>query len=184
MVFVVTVGAVNRPVCVIVPDEAAHETLCAAPAGDTLAEHWLVSPEATGLTQLTVTDVTAGGGGGTTLTLAVPSTESSTLVAVNVTDVAAAAVGAVNTPEAEIVPLDADQVTALLKLPVPLTSTVQVSDAPEASGEAQLGTTEVTLEAGAGGSGVGVEPPPHPKAIAAPNSVTLAILIQEISLTR
>jgi len=107
------------------------------------------------------------------LTITAPCTELSTLVAVTVADVAAVTVGAVNTPALDIIPLDADQVTALLKLPVPVTTTVQVSDAPEASGDAQLGTTETTLDAGTGSDGSGMElaPPPHPNASVASSNV-------------
>jgi hypothetical protein len=61
-VFVVTVGAVNRPVCAMEPPEADQLRVCGAPAGETVPEHWLVAPEFTGETQLTLTESTAGGG--------------------------------------------------------------------------------------------------------------------------
>jgi hypothetical protein len=105
------------------------------------------------------------------LTITAPGLEPSTLVAVTVADVAAVTVGAVNTPALDIVPLDADQVTPLLKLPVPVTTTVQVSGVPEASGDAQLGTTETTLDAGTDGSGIELAPPPHPNASAASSNI-------------
>jgi hypothetical protein len=110
------------------------------------------------------------------MTVTGPGTALSTLVAVTVTNVAAATVGAVNTPALEIVPLDADRVTAVLKLPVPLTTTVQVSDAPDASGDAQLGTTETTLDAGTGSDGSAAElaPPPHPNVSVASSNVSTA----------
>ena len=165
-------GAVNKPACEIdAPGDTDQVTPCGAAAGATLAEHWLVPPDEIGVAQVTVTEVTAGGGGGVMLTITAPCTEPSTLVAVTVTDVAAVTVGAVNTPALDIVPLDADQVTAWLKLPVPVTTTVQVSDAPEASGDAQLGTTETTLDAGSDGSGVELAPPPHPNASVASSNV-------------
>ena len=165
-------GAVNKPVCEIdAPADTDQVTPCDAAAGVTLAEHWLVAADEIGVAQVTVTEVTAGGGVGVMLTIADPCTEPSTLVAVTVTDVAAVTVGAVNTPALDIVPLDADQVTAWLKLPVPVTTTVQVSDAPEASGDAQLGTTETTLGAGSDGSGVELAPPPHPNASVASSNV-------------
>jgi hypothetical protein len=169
------VGAVNKPVCEIdAPGDTDQVTPCGAAAGATLAEHWLVPPDEIGVAQVTVTEVTAGGSGGVMLTITAPCTEPSTLVAVTVADVAAGAVGAVNTPALEIVPLDADQVTALLKLPVPLTTTEQFSDAPEASGDAQLGTTETTLDAGTGSDGSGIElaPPPHPNVSVASSNVS------------
>jgi hypothetical protein len=111
------------------------------------------------------------------LTITAPCTEPSTLVAVTVADVAAVTDGAVNTPALDIVPLDAAQVTALLKLPVPVTTTVHVSDAPEASGAAQLGTTETTLDAGTGSDGSGIElaPPPHPNVSVASSNVNVAL---------
>ena len=167
-------GAVNKPVCEIdAPADTDQVTTCGAPAGATLAEHWLVAPDEIGVAQVTVTEVTAGGAGGVMLTITAPRTEPSTLVAVTVADVAAVAVEAVNTPALDIVPLDADHVTALLKLPVPVTTAVQVSDAPEARGAAQLGTTETTLDAGTGSDGRGVElaPPPHPNASVANSNV-------------
>jgi len=168
------VGAVNKPVCEIdAPADTDQVTPCGAAAGATVAEHWLVAPDDIGVAQVTVTEVTAGGGGGVMLTITAPDTEPSRLVAVTVMDVAAVTVGAVKTPALDIVPLDADQVTALLKLPVPVTTTVQVSGVPEASGDAQLGTTETTLDAGTGSDGSGIElaPPPHPNASAASSNV-------------
>jgi hypothetical protein len=126
-----------------------------------------------------------GGNAGTvTLTVATPLTEPCMLVAVTVTEAAAVTVGAVSTPDEEIVPLDADQFTAVLKLPVPMTTTVHGSDAPEASGEVQLGTTEVTLEAGVGGLGVEDIPPPQPAATIAHRRVSLAVVMLEISVRR
>lgn len=123
-----------------------------------------------------------------TLTVTVPWTEPSILVAVKVTVAVAVTAGAVNTPELDTVPLDADQITALLKLPVPVTTTVHVSEAADASGEAQLGTTEVTVDAGvvgAGvtGAGVALEPPPHPNASIASNDA-IAILAAPDSTKR
>jgi hypothetical protein len=168
------VGAVNKPVCEIdAPGDTDQVTPCGAAAGATLAEHWLVPPDEIGVAQVTVTEVTAGGSGGVMLTITAPCTEPSMLVAVTVADVAAVTVGAVNTPALDIVPFDTDQVTALLKLPVPLTTTEQVSDAPEASGDAQLGTTETTLDAGTGpdGSGIELAPPPHPNVSVASSNV-------------
>lgn len=169
-------GAVNKPVCEIdAPADTDQVTLCGAAGGATLAKHWLVAADEIGVGQVTVTEVTAGGGGGVMLTITAPGTELSTLVAVTVTEVAAVTVGAVNTPALDIVPLDADQVTALLKLPVPVTTTVQVSGVPEASGDAQLGTTETTLDAGTGSDGSGIElaPPPHPNASVASSNVNV-----------
>ena len=135
-------------------------------------------PDGTGVAQVTVTVVTTGGSGGVTMTVTGPGTAPSTLVAVTVTDIGAITVGAVNTPALEIVPLDADQVTAVLKLPVPLTTTMQVSDAPDASGDAQLGTTETTLETGTGSDGSAAElaPPPHPNVSVASSNVSTAVL--------
>lgn len=104
-----------------------------------------------------------------TFTVAVPATVSCTLTAVTVMEVAAVTAGAVKTPEAEIVPPDTDQFTVLLKLPFPMTTTEQGSDAPAAKGLAQVGTTEVTADTGVGagwldaGGSVCV-PPPQPAA--------------------
>jgi hypothetical protein len=170
----VTVGAVNKPVCEIdAPADTDQVTPCGAAAGATLAEHWLVAPDEIGVAQVTVTEVTSGRDGGVMLTITAPCTEPSTLVAVTETGVAAVTVGAVNTPALDIVPLDADQVTALLMLPVPVTTAVQVSDAPEARGDAQLGTTEATLDVGTGSDGSGIElaPPPHPNVSVASTNV-------------
>jgi hypothetical protein len=130
-----------------------------------------VPADETGLAQLTVTDATPGGAG-VIATVTLPWTEPSTLVAVTVTDVAAVTTGAVYAPEDGIVPLDADQVTDSLKVPLPVSETVHVSEAPEASGEPQLGTTEVTFDVGVagveiGGTCVAVAPPPQPNAKAA-----------------
>lgn len=119
------------------------------------------------------------------MTVAVPLTESSTLVAVTVIEAAAVTLDAVSTPAVEIVPADADQFTAVLKLPVPMTATVQGSDAPEASGVAQLGTTEETLEAGVGcgfGFSVAVMPPPQPAARTVNSKASLVVLILKIFL--
>jgi hypothetical protein len=110
---------------------------------------------------------------------AAPLTESCTLVAVTVIEAATVIVGAVSTPDEEIAPLDADQITAVLKLPVPVTTTVHGSGTPEASGEAQLGTTEDTLEAGIAGFGVVAIPPPQPAVSAAHRRVSLAVVMLE-----
>jgi hypothetical protein len=135
-----------------------------------------VPAEGTGVAQLTVTDATLGGAS-VIATVTLPVIEPSTLVAVTVTDAAAAVTtGAVYAPEDDIVPLDADQVTDSLKLPLPVSETVHVSEVPEASGEPQLGTTEVTFDAGVVGVEVGgvcvAGPPPHPNAKAASASAT------------
>lgn len=111
----------------------------------------------------------------------------STLVAVTVTLVTAVTMAAVSNPDEEMAAAgmeaaEATQVTA--RLPVPMTTAVHCSDAPEASGLAQLGTTEVTLEAGvgAGGFGAGAIPPPQPAASTAHSRVSLVVLILTISL--
>jgi hypothetical protein len=121
-----------------------------------------------------VTPVTPGGvgggvTGGVTLTTTVPVTESCTLMAVTVIGVIEVTDGAASTPALEIVPLDVAQVTAALKLPLPVTATVQASDAPDARGLAHAGTTEVTVETTGGAGWVGVgwsvcPPPPQPTA--------------------
>jgi hypothetical protein len=85
------------------------------PVPDTVAEHWLVWPVWTlvGL-QETLTDVMLGGGA--TVTVAVPNlVESDVEVALTVSDPEVGMVaGAVYSPELEMVPETADQVTAEL----------------------------------------------------------------------
>jgi hypothetical protein len=102
-----------------------------------------------------------------------------------VIEAAAVTVGAVSTPDEEIVPLDVDQFTAVLKLPVPMTTTVHGSDAPEASGVAHLGTTDDTLEAGVGcgfGFSIAGMPPPQPAARTANDKASVVALIPKIFL--
>jgi hypothetical protein len=73
------------------------------------------------------------------------------------------AFGAVNTPAAEIVPAEADQFTAVLKLPVPSTVAVHCSFPPWASvGLGQEAVTEVIVGVGVG-VGVGVDAGGGPK---------------------
>ena len=65
--------------------------------------------------------------------------------------------GAVRLPLDEIVPAEVDHVTALLKLPVPLTDAVQLLVWPlSIDAGVQLTVTDVIVGWGAGGSGVGV----------------------------
>jgi hypothetical protein len=87
--------------------------------------------------------------------------------------------GADSMPALEIVPLDADQFTVLLKVPLPATTTEQGSDAPEANGEAQVGTTEETFDAGIAGELGDSEaevPPPQPAARIANSKVVFVLL--------
>jgi hypothetical protein len=173
-VVVVTVGAVKSPVLLIVPTESVQITVCATDEGETLAAHWLAAPEEIGLWHVTVTPLTPGGTGGgftggVTLITTVPVTESCMLVAVTVIEVSEVTGGAVSMPVLAIVPLDADQVTAVLNAPLPMTATVQGSDAPDARGLAHAGTTEVTVETTGGACWIGVgwsvcPPPPQPTA--------------------
>jgi hypothetical protein len=125
---------------------------------------------------------TPGGGGvvgGVTLTIAIPITESCTVVAVTTIEVMEVTEGAVSMPALEIVPPDEDQFTILLKVPLPVTTTEQGSDAPEANGVAQVGTTEETVETGAGdfGACVGEVPPPQPPARIANSKAIFVLLI-------
>ncbi len=86
--------------------------------------------------------------GGFTVTLAVPDTLVFCVeVAVTVTDVIVVTEGAVNKPAEEIVPALAVHVTAVLKLPVPLTVAEHWLVPPELTvvGE-QLTVTDVTVE--------------------------------------
>jgi hypothetical protein len=83
----VTAGAVNRPVCEMdAPVEADQVKVCGAPAGATVAVHWLVPADGTGVAQVTVTEVTAGGDGASTVTVNDPDTVgAAALVAVTIT---------------------------------------------------------------------------------------------------
>jgi hypothetical protein len=90
--------------------------------------------------------------------------------------------GPVSMPALEIVPLDTDQLTALLKVPLPATETEQDSEAPETKGVAQVGTTEVTFDmgvAGEFGASVAGVPPPQPTARVAHSKVIFVLLIAE-----
>jgi hypothetical protein len=51
------------------PVDADQVTPCGAPTGATIAEHWLVPPDRTGVEQVTVTEAATGGGGASTVTI-------------------------------------------------------------------------------------------------------------------
>jgi hypothetical protein len=68
------------------PVEADQVRVCGAPAGVTVAVHWLVPPDGIGVAQVTVTDATGGGGDASTVTVNDPETVGAVaLVAVTIT---------------------------------------------------------------------------------------------------
>jgi len=68
------------------PVEADQVRVCGAAAGATVAVHWLVPPDGIGVAQVTVTDVTVGGGGASIVTVNDPETVgAAALVAVTIT---------------------------------------------------------------------------------------------------
>lgn len=120
VVFDVTEGAVNMPLPEIVPAEADHVTaVLLEPC--TVATNCCPVPDFTDADVGETETLTVGAAAGTTLTtelaLFVLSTE---LVARTVTEVVAETVGAVNMPALEILPAEADQVTAVLLVPCTL----------------------------------------------------------------
>jgi hypothetical protein len=147
-------GAVSMPSAVIVPDEVFHVTALFAAFPCTLAVNCNVPPVPTEADAGdTVTDVMPEGETGAALTVTVADAdlvESATLVAVTVADPAFP--GAVNSPAAEIDPLEAVQVTAVF---VVLPCTVAVNGiVPPVATLAVVGETEIE-DTGAGGSGAG-----------------------------
>jgi hypothetical protein len=152
---------VNTPLVEIFPADAAHVTaLEKFPVPATVAVQVDVAPVKIGVWQTTVTLAMAEAV--VTATVAVPLfVPSSVLVAVTVT--VCAVEGAVRLPVDEIVPAEVDQVTVLLKLPVPVTAAVQALVWPlSIDAGAQVTVTDVIVGWGAGGTGVGVgELPPQ-----------------------
>ena len=105
-----TLGAVNRPLGETVPLEADQVT-AVFEALLTVAENCCVSPEAR-LAEVGVMEIETAGSGLIETEARALLVGSATLVAVTVTLAGDAALGAVNRPLEEIVPVEASQVTA------------------------------------------------------------------------
>jgi hypothetical protein len=167
------VGAVRTPFAEILPAEAPQVTaLEKLPVPVTVAVQLDVAPVSTGVWHRTVTDVIVGWlGAAATVTSAPPClVESCVLVAITVT--VCGADGDVKIPLEEILPPEAFHVTAVLKLPVPLTDAAHALVWPVwIELGVQVTVTEV-IEGegeGEGADGVGLtlpfdmaDPPPHP----------------------
>ncbi|HEX4311460.1 MAG TPA: hypothetical protein VHZ25_15610 [Acidobacteriaceae bacterium] len=138
-------GAVNSPAELIDPPEADQVTaLLKLPVPCTVALHCEVAPAVTVEgEQVTDTEEIIGSAAACTVIVAVPDFEvSSVLVALTVT--LAAAAGAVKSP-AELIdpPPETDQVTAVLKLPVPCTLAEHCDVAPGATVDGEhVGVTD------------------------------------------
>ena len=129
----------------MVPFWAVQVTaLLKAPEPETVAANWAVAPRLTERTEgLTATEETLTGTVTVTLAVAV-SAGFCTLVAV--TTSAPPEAGAVYSPALVMAPRWADQVTAALKLPVPLTVALNVCWAPVSRVRARgLTETELTV---------------------------------------
>jgi hypothetical protein len=148
---------VNTPAPVIVPPVAVHVTVVLnAPVPRTLALHVevcaVVIDEGVAVTD---TEVIVGGGPVTVIVADPKMLVYPTCVEVAVIVAVPEALG-VNTPPEVIAPSVADQVTALLKVPVPVTEAeqVEVCDVRIDAGEQET-ATDVTV-------GLSCEPPPPP----------------------
>lgn len=151
-------GAVKAPEEEMLPADACQVTAALKlPVPWTLAQHWTDCPSFREWAHDTVTEVMVGGGGAVTLTVAGPDLDvSATDVAVIVT--CPEVLGAVNSPEVEMLPAEAVQVTDVLKLPVPCTLAEHWSVCPSGTEEAAHDTvTEVIV-------GGGLPPLPQPAA--------------------
>jgi len=122
-------GAVTTPAGVMVPPVADHVTPELKLLVPVTVEAQVVVPLATTVVAWQTTDTPVIVGSGVMLTTAEADLAVfCTLVAVTVT--AEPVVGAVRTPFDVMLPLEADHVTALEKLPVPVTGAVQATVLP------------------------------------------------------
>ena len=139
-------GAVSRPAEVIVPAEAANVTAFEIlPVPVTVGVHEVLLPamivedwQATEIAVITGREVRD-------MVVDPDLVGSATLVAVTVMEDASRERGAVRTPVALIEPIEADQLTAVEKLPAPCTVAAQPVEPPSRSDRAeQLTDTPVT----------------------------------------
>lgn len=156
-------GTVSTPAGVIEPADAVHLTAELKLLVPVTEEAQLVVELAHTVDAAQVTDTPViVGSGVTATTVDADFAGFATLVAVTVTEVPVVVAGAVNRPFAEIVPPDTVHVTALEKLPVPVTGAVQVvvllaarlvtPQAMETPVTVELGATATTTDADLVGS--------------------------------